>query len=414
MIRIDRRILQPLGRMSWVMNVAVLLLLATGVLFVYSACYISDNQPVRSLYKRQILWAFIGGGCYLACTMIDYRSFRKVAWWGYGACVALLFIVLFIGGGPAQTHRWLSLFGPRGPNLQPSEFAKLGVILLLARRLSLPGETYRYGPPVLGVLALVALPVLLIMAQPDLGTALVFLPVTAVMMFAARVPLRTIGVLILIGLLCVGIVLGVVLLPEKAGWSEEAQVKALHAIGLKEYHKNRIMVFFNADRDPLGAGWNRQQSMIAVGSGGAWGKGFRKGTQNILGFLPRSVAPTDFVYSVIAEEMGFAGSVAVLFLYAVLMAVGLHAAFRCRDKMGRLLCAGIMGLVFSHVFINIAMTVGLMPITGLPLPLLSYGGSLMVVMMSGLGVVQSIYVRSRHVPVVYEQEHLWRSTPAVG
>jgi rod shape determining protein RodA len=174
------------------------------------------------------------------------------------------------------------------------------------------------------------------------------------------------------------------------------------------------MVFLDADRDPLGAGWNRQQSMIAVGSGGAWGKGFLAGDQNTLGFLPRSVAPTDFIYSVIAEETGFAGSAAVLALFAALIACGLHAAFRCRDKMGRLLCAGVMGTVAFHACVNIAMTVGLMPITGLPLPLLSYGGSLMLVTMSALGMVQSVLIRSRHVPVVYEQGRLWRSAPAVS
>jgi rod shape determining protein RodA len=264
---------------------------------------------------------------------------------------------------------------------------------------------------VVGILAIVGLPMLLIMQQPDLGTALVFLPVAFGMMFAAGVPGKTMGTLSLIGLCGVGLVLGAVFLPEKAGLDEETQQRAMRMVGLSTYHKKRIEVFFHADADPLGAGWNKRQSEIAVGSGGAWGKGFRKGTQNILGFLPRSVAPTDFIYSVIAEEAGFFGSGVVLFLFAVVIGSGLRTAFVARDKMGRLLCVGIVTLVFAHTFVNVGMTVGLMPITGLPLPLLSYGGSFMLVMMSALGVMQSVRIRSRRTPIIYEQGRLWKTAP---
>jgi len=152
-------------------------------------------------------------------------------------------------------------------------------------------------------------------------------------------------------------------------------------------------VFFDPGRDPLGAGWNKIQSSIAVGSGGFAGKGYLKGTQNVLGFLPRTVAPTDFIYSVIAEEMGFIGSAGLLLLYSILLWAGFRAAQSSRDKLGRLLAVGITSLLFCHVFVNIAMTIGLLPITGLPLPLISYGGSFMVSTMIGLGIVQSVYVR---------------------
>jgi rod shape determining protein RodA len=162
---------------------------------------------------------------------------------------------------------------------------------------------------------------------------------------------------------------------------------------LHDYQKDRILVFLDPSRDPLDAGWNTVQSAIAVGSGGLTGKGYLRGTQNILGFLPRTVAPTDFIFSVIAEETGFLGSLTLLLLFAVLAFGGMRAALRARDKFGRLLAVGVTVLVMFHVFVNMAMTIGLMPITGIPLPLVSYGGSFMVCTLAMLGIVQSVYVR---------------------
>jgi rod shape determining protein RodA len=162
---------------------------------------------------------------------------------------------------------------------------------------------------------------------------------------------------------------------------------------LDDYQKERILVFFNPGRDPLGAGWNKIQSEIAVGSGGLTGKGYLKGTQNVLGYLPRTVAPTDFIYSVIAEEMGFLGSSLILALYAAILVAGVRVAWRAPDTFGRLLTMGVVTMLFSHVFVNVAMTIGLMPITGLPLPLISYGGSFMLSTMLALGMVQSVNIR---------------------
>jgi len=186
-------------------------------------------------------------------------------------------------------------------------------------------------------------------------------------------------------------------LPAHFGMSENAQEKIIGLTGLKEHQRDRIMTFFQPDKDPLGAGWNKTQSEMAVGSGGVWGKGFQQGTQNILGFLPKSVAHTDFIYSVIAEEKGFFGSVTILLLFGTIIAAGMQTAVISRDRMGRLLSVAVVAMIFCHVFINIAMTVGLMPITGVPLPLLSYGGTFMVVTMSSLGILQSVYVRCQSV-----------------
>ena len=383
--------LKLLKRMDWLMALASGLLLVVGVLFVYSSCYVSEMQPVRTLYKRQLIWVLVGMGCYVACAVTDFRRLRRFSDWFYVTTLLLLVLVLFIGTRIYGARRWLMLLGM---GIQPSELAKLAVIIVLSRRLSRPGVDFG-DPRALGwLLLLVALPVGLIVKQPDLGTAMVFVPTAFVLMFVGGVPGRVLQVLLIAGLLVVGLLLAALYLPEALGASEAVQDRIAGLTGLSEYQRERIAVFFQADRDPLGAGWNKLQSEIAVGSGGMWGKGFLNGTQNILGFLPRSVAPTDFIYSVIAEEKGFVGSMTVLGLFSLVIGLGIRTALGTRDRMGRLLCTGVVSMLFFHVFINIAMTVGLMPITGLPLPLLSYGGSFMVVVMSSLGIVQSVHIRS--------------------
>jgi rod shape determining protein RodA len=379
-------------RTCWPITFAVCLLLIIGVLFIYSACYISEGLEVQSYYKKQILWAFVGLLSYIFFSLFDYRRFRRIAVWLYAVCLVLLVMVLMFGVTRYGATRWLMILGV---NVQPSELMKIGVLILLARIFSTPSVNMKDLRVFLFSLFIVFVPFALIKMQPDLGTAIILFPVTFVMMFVGGVPLRYLGVIVALGVACVALLLGLLVLPEKMGASEERQAAILNTIGLKDHQKRRILVFLNLDKDPLGSGWNKKQSKIAVGSGGAWGKGYCKGKQNILGFLPRSVAPTDFIYSVIAEEKGFMGSVIVLLLYGTIIGFGMLGAIIARDRMGRLLCAGVVTMLFTHVFVNIAMTVGLMPITGLPLPLLSYGGTFMVVVMSSLGIVQSVFVRSR-------------------
>jgi rod shape determining protein RodA len=202
------------------------------------------------------------------------------------------------------------------------------------------------------------------------------------LLFCAGAPLRPLFSLIGVGLVAVLVlIVWLLFFPDSCP--------------LEDYQKNRILVYLNISQDPLGAGWNKLQSQIAVGSGGLFGKGYLKGTQNILGFLPRTVAPTDFIYSVVAEETGFAGSSLLLALYTTVVVRCMYAAVIARDLFGRLLAAGVSVLIFSHVFVNIAMTIGLMPITGVPLPLMSYGGTFMISIMTALGLVQSVYLRRR-------------------
>ena len=357
-----------LKRLDWGFVCSVLALVAVGILFIYSASYRSENSPLSALTERQILWVVVGLACFVGVVLADYHRVGDTAWAAYAGSLVLLVLVLVMGKKVYGAYRWLNLFGIQ---IQPSEFAKLGTVLAVARFLSQPSRDPGDPRTLLQVLLILAVPYLLILKQPDLGTATTLVPVAFVMMFVAGVPPRYLGALVLLGVLAA--------IP---GW-----------FVLDEYQKERLLVFFDPGRDPLGTGWNSIQSGIAVGSGGLTGKGYLMGTQNILGFLPRTVAPTDFIFSVIAEETGFVGSALLLLLYAAVVGGCLRAALASRDKLGRLFAVGVVALLFCHVFVNMAMTVGLMPITGLPLPLVSYGGSFMVCTMVGLGLVQSVYVR---------------------
>jgi len=386
-----------LRNVNKLMLAGILALLAIGVLFIYSACYISEDQPVRVLYLKQLLWIGVGLLLYTLIAMNDYREWAKYSWWFYAGSIVLLVAVLLFGTKMYGARRWLMIMGI---HVQPAEFAKLAIVLLLARMMSRPEFDHNSFPAVLKILSLVAVPFLLILKQPDLGTALAFLPVTFFMMFGGGLRLKNMGILLMLGLIVASMAMGILFLPEKLGMSEDRQMKVMGLTGLSDYHKKRILVFMSAESDPLGAGWNKMQSKIAVGSGGVTGKGFLRGTQNILGFLPKSVAPTDFIYSVIAEEKGFAGSVVVIVLFVLVITCGTLVAIETRDEFGRLICIGVMSLMFFHAFVNMAMTVGLLPITGLPLPLLSYGGSFTVVTLASLGFVQSVHIRSRR-PVEY-------------
>lgn len=355
-------------RMEWLSLVAAAALIVIGIMFIYSASVRQDDLQVTAMTLRQFVWALIGAGVMLALVPVDYRRIVRTSLLIYAACLVLLVLVLLIGRKMYGATRWLSLFGVY---IQPSEFAKLGTILVIARYLSEPSRDLSHPKTLLITLLFTALPFGLILQQPDLGTAATLVPVACAMLFVAGVPMRYLAFLVGLGLIA--------LVP---GW-----------FLLDGYQRERVLVFFDPGRDPLGTGWNSIQSSIAVGSGGLFGKGYMMGTQNILGFLPRTVAPTDFIFSVIAEETGFIGSLVLLILFGTLLAGGVRAGLASRDKLGRLLATGVVSLLFCHVFVNMAMTVGLVPITGLPLPLVSYGGSFMLSTMFGLGLVQSVYAR---------------------
>lgn len=360
--------LAALRRMDWAFLFALGMLLLLGILFIYSASARNAEEALSEMSRRQVMWAVVGAACFVGVVVADYRRLDDAAWWLYMAGLVLLALVFVIGKAKYGAVRWISFLGVQ---VQPSEVAKLGTLVLLAAFLSHPSRDVASWSTFFGALALMAIPMFMIMRQPDLGTAMTLVPMTLALLLAAGTPLRYLVGLGLCGLLALPV-----------AW-----------LLLHDYQKDRILVFLDPSRDPLDAGWNTVQSAIAVGSGGLTGKGYLRGTQNILGFLPRTVAPTDFIFSVIAEETGFLGSLTLLLLFAVLAFGGMRAALRARDKFGRLLAVGVTVLVMFHVFVNMAMTIGLMPITGIPLPLVSYGGSFMVCTLAMLGIVQSVYVR---------------------
>ncbi len=363
-----QEIKQILLRVDWWMVLVISLLMTAGILFIYSACFRHDDLPVSVLYQKQMVWCCIGFACLFSMVFVDYRKLGENAIWLYGIGLLLLVLVLLVGKKVYGAYRWLSFFGFQ---LQPSEFAKLATMITLAAFLGRPDRDLHRIETLAGAMLITIVPFLLILKEPDLGTAMVLVPTVIGMLFVAGLPLRVLLFLLF---------LGVLILP--VGW-----------LVLSPYQKDRLMVFIDPDRDPLGAGWNMVQSVIAVGSGGLTGKGFLQGTQNILGFLPRTVAPTDFIYSVIEEETGFIGSVVIMGLFVLLLSFCIRAAGAARDRFGRLLAVGAAIMMCCHVYVNLAMTVGLMPITGLPLPLISYGGSFMISTMISMGIVQSVYVR---------------------
>lgn len=368
-------------RFDWTIFGTILALLFLSFVFIYSAGYQSGDISLSGKALRQVVWAAIGLGCYSAAASFDYRKLQSLHWWIYAGSLVLLLLV-FLFPEKNNAHRWISM---PGFDLQPSELAKLAVVFTLAGLLSDPATDVDEAGAFFKTFALMAVPFFLIVIEPDLGTSMVLIPVTFMLLFCADAPVKPLVVLVtagVLGLTALGIWLR--FFPDTCSF-------------LTEYQKSRVLVYLNIDQDPLGAGWNKLQSQIAVGSGGLFGKGYLQGTQNILGFLPRTVAPTDFIYSVVAEETGFAGGGLLLVLYTTITVRCMRAAVQAIDLFGRLLAAGIGVLLFTHVFINIAMTVGLMPITGLPLPLMSYGGSFMVTTMGALGLVQSVYLRRRKI-----------------
>ena len=364
-------------------------LIAIGVLFIYSSCSVRENPKLHLQYMEHAVAGVLGLGVYAAAAAVNYRRVLKWGWLVYAVVVVLLVLVLVphIGVERMGARRWL--FG-----IQPSEVAKLGIIMMLAWLYGRRGE--KRGPGVFFLTgALVGVPAVLILLQPDLGTAMVLVPTVLCMMFAANVSPKLFWAALLAGVAAAGLLLGVIYATEKVEMPQERREALIKATCLREHQVRRLQVFLFPDKDLHGSGYNRRQSEIAVGSGGAWGKGYLKGELYMLGYLPPSVSSNDFIFAVLAEEAGFAGSLTVLLLFLALMWAGLWVAFRCKDDSGRLFCVGVVALMFSHTFINIAMTIGRMPITGLPLPFISYGRTFLLTMMAALGLVQSVSMYGR-------------------
>lgn len=360
----DRRLVQFF---DWWLLLLTLILGGIGVILIYSAVNAGEIHPLSGYYLKQICWFGVGGFLMIINFIFSYRQFEKWAPFLYGVCILLLVAVFFVGKTVGGSTRWLDL-GPFA--LQPSEPIKLGVILILARyfarHVKPAGLNFReLIPPFF----LLLIPFLLILEQPDLGTAGMIVLISASMTVFTKIERRTFILLV---------IAGVLVLP--AGW-----------FLLKDYQRMRILMMFSPESDPLGAGYHILQSKIAVGSGMLYGKGFMQGTQNILSFLPEQ--HTDFIFSVMAEEWGFIGSIFLLMLFLLLIAFGLNIAYGCRDDFGTILSMGITSMIFWQAVINIGMVMGLMPVVGIPLPLISYGGSSIMTNMAAIGILMNISMR---------------------
>jgi rod shape determining protein RodA len=341
-----------------------IVIFAIGVLSIYSASFKASQSLYSPFVAKQILWMGIGTLLTLLIVRYDYFRLQDLVWPLYGASLALLVLVFFT---PARmgAHRWISL---GGFNFQPSEMAKLAVILALAQFFA--ANRIEHTAPVkrLVPFAIVGVPFLLILKQPDLGTGLVLLPVLFVMLYFWGVRARTLLLLLL-----------------------AAAVAAPFLFHLlKDYQKARLLVFMNPNLDPLGAGYNIIQSKIAIGSGGLFGKGFMGGTQNQLNFLPER--HTDFIFSVIAEEGGFAASVTVALLFWLIVQRGFLICGQTPDRFGSQIACGITMMIGLQAFINLGMTMGLLPVVGMPLPLVSYGGTSVVITMLFIGLLLNIKI----------------------
>jgi len=331
-----------------------------GLLFLFSATYLNNID----FMLRQITWFLIGCLIFMFMVNINYRKIVGVSYIFYFLIVGLLILVLMIGRRASGAQRWLEI---GFLNLQPSEFAKIFITLALVQYLAShrPRGTMR---DMIAPFLIIAAPFILILEQPDLGTAIMFVPVFFILLYVWGMKLRYLFLIILIGALS-----------SPAMW-----------FLLKDYQRDRISVFMNPNIDPLGAGYTVIQSKIAVGSGGILGKGWLSGTQNQLNFLTER--HTDFIFSVVGEEWGFVGSMILIGLFYVLVKRAFEIAEKTDDPYGVLTTVGLTAMIGIQVVVNISMTMGFMPVVGLPLPLVSYGGSSFLVTMMALGILESIAI----------------------
>jgi len=364
MAAIDRRIIY---HFDWTLFSLALALCGVGILSVVSATWGGRHHGLDPLVVRQLVWVGVGTVLMTAAALIDYRALGTYAYAFYVLAVGMLIAVAVIGHSTGGSRRWINL---GILNLEPSEVAKIAVVLVMVRYLR--EEPPKGGWSLLHMIIpamLLAVPAALVLKQPDLGTALILMLITGTLVFVGGLNWRMLMVLML----------GAVLVAP-VGWHY-----------LKPYQRERLVSFLNPQSDPLGSGYHIIQSEIAIGSGGGWGKGFLKGTQARLNFLPEQT--TDFIFAVFAEEFGFFGSVMLLGLYAALIARGAWIARHARDRFGSLLAIGFTGIVFWQVAINIGMATGMLPVVGITLPLVSYGGSSLIAMMTAMGVLISINTR---------------------
>lgn len=417
---------------------ATFFLMIAGILFVYSSGVTAAGEVYSFEYVRQIIWVVSGLLILLGFSLFNYNRLRGLSPYFYLGCIVLLIVTLIIGREVNGAKSWLGI-GELG--IQPSEFMKIATILLLANFLVYVGQRIRQLQFFLLAFLISLVPVLVILLQPDMGTALVYFPIFVVMTFFAGARIRHIVFLIATGLLVV--MLSIMPGFEEVIFGEQVPVfavftdrrillffmgslllmclvslwghlvfkkKYFYWVGyvtlilavsilglllarrvLKEYQIMRLLIFLNPYIDPRGAGWNIIQSVTAIGSGGFSGKGFLMGTQSHYNYLPQQ--STDFIFSILAEEWGFVGGIFVILLFLIIILRGIRILTHAKDSFAIQIGAGVVAMIFFHVFVNVGMTMGIMPVTGIPLFFLSYGGSSLWTASIGIGILLNIYMR---------------------
>jgi rod shape determining protein RodA len=349
---------------DWTLLGFVLILSVFSILEIYSATL---HTKFVGFHRMQTLWLLGGLVAMFVFSLIDYHLLVDFVHWIYGFCVVSLVAVLVVGTKVLGARRWIKL--PGGIHFQPSEWVKLILIVAVARYfVGLSGRELTWKD-IFKAMAMVGVPMLLVLKQPDLGTALTYSPILIVGLFLGGIDWRKAGIILLVGLLAVGVV-----------W-KSGKV-------LKPYQKARLTSFMNPDNDPQGTGYQIRQSLIAVGDGGVFGRGATKGTQTQGDFLP--IPYTDFIFAAFCEEHGFIGAMVVLLLYFLILMRLIQNAQTAADLSGTLIVMGVVAVLIFQIAVNIGMVVGLMPVTGIPLPLMSYGGSSVLFTFLALGMVMNV------------------------
>jgi rod shape determining protein RodA len=430
---------EGLSKIDYTLVIAVTLTVIIGILMIYSAGFDPIDKMNNGLYRRQILWFIFGFLMMVGLTIINYQALGEYSLHIYVILVILLLITTIFGRPVRNTRAWLN-FGVI--SLQPSEFMKLGLVIILAKYLEIRERDINRLRELVVPTILTFIPVLIILKQPDFGTAIIFIPILFTMLFVGGADITHLVAIVLI--VAIAMIVPMVLTYREWIGAEGSNFLldffkdvnlllivssallvitiaafALHFFSVKKflrkvyipgaiislglmasvviqklfkvYQKRRILVFLNPDLDPQGSGYNIIQSKIAIGSGGLFGKGFLKGSQSQLGFLPEKTS--DFIFSVVAEEWGFIGGIILLMLFGFIIFRCIQTAFEAKDKFGALLASGITTIFFFHILVNIGMAIGIMPVTGLPLCFVSYGGSNLLMSMICIGIMLNIRAR---------------------
>jgi rod shape determining protein RodA len=351
---------------DWTLLAMVLALCTISVLEVYSATL---HTKFTNFHTKQIFWIAGGMAMMFILARVDYHKLLDWAPWAYGVCLAALAAVLVVGHKALGARRWFAIHGFQ---FQPSEWVKLVLILAVARYFANLGGRNLTWRDIFKAFALVGVPMLLVLKEPDLGTTLIYTPILICGLFLGGINLKQAAILATVGLVAI---VGV--------WTSGKV--------LKPYQKARLTSFINPDNDPRGSGYQVRQSLIAVGSGGVWGKGAEQGSQTQGDFLP--IPHADFIFAAFSEEHGFTGAFLVLLLYFVILMRLIQNAQTAADMSGSLLVMGVVAVLTFQIAVNVGMVIGFMPVTGIPLPLMSYGGSSVLFTFLALGVVMNVRMR---------------------